>query len=104
MAPAVFERAEDGKYLPVDAFADLIEDPEITVYYTDLMFGAEESSMPTVYANEPIRGIWRSGVLIEYRIRCIGVVMEATGTIGQTDYKVFCLTQLRTDWRGIELE
>jgi len=87
----------------VEAFADLIVDPDITVYWVDLYFG-EEGTMPDITAAEPLYGIWQGAEYIEYRMGCIGGwVIEATATIDGVSYTAFILTEIRTDWRGIPL-
>lgn len=102
-APAVFEKTADGRFLAVEAFADLIVDPDITVYSVDLYFG-DEGTMPDITAAEPLYGIWQGAEYIEYRMGCIGGwVIEATATIDGVSYTAFTLTEIRTDWRGIPL-
>ena len=102
-APAVFEKTADGSYLAVEAFADLLENPEITVYCIDLYFG-ENGTMPVVTTAPELYGVWHGAEEIEYSIGCIGGWMiEASAVIDGEPYTAFTLTKLRTDWRGIEL-
>ena len=102
-APAVFEKTADGRFLAVEAFAEVLCDPDIMVYPVDLYFG-EEATMPDITAAEPLYGIWQGAEYIEYRMGCIGGwVIEATATIDGVSYTAFTLTEIRTDWRGIPL-
>lgn len=102
-APAVFEKTADGSYLAVEAFADILQNPEITVYCIERFFG-DNGTMPVVAAAPALYGIWQGAEEIEYSIGCIGGWMiEASAVIDGEPYTAFTLTKLRTDWRGIEL-
>lgn len=103
-APAVFAKDSAGKYTPVKEFADLIQDPDITVYYIDLMFG-DKSAMPVLTSAAPLYGVWRGAETIEYSIGCIGAwVIEASCLIDGERYTAFTLAEIRTDWNGIPLD
>lgn len=102
-APAVFEKTSDGRYIPADKLADIIQNPEITIYYIDLMFG-ESADMPVITAAPALYDRWQGAEMIEYSIGCIGAwVVEASAEIGGERYTAFTLTEIRSDWNGIPL-
>lgn len=102
-AAAVFEKTADGRYVPVDGFSGIMQDPDITLYYIDLKFG-EDVAMPVLTAESPLYDIWQGAERIEYSIGCIGAwVVEASAGIGGERYTAFTLTEIRTDWNGIPL-
>lgn len=102
-APAVFKKAADSRYVPADEFAALIRNPEITLYYIDLMF-AESADMPVVTAAPALYDLWQGAEQIEYSIGCIGAwVVEASAEIGGDRHTAFTLTEIRSEWSGIPL-
>ncbi len=103
-AVAVFRRLADGSYVPVEEFAALLHDPKITVHYIALEYGATGDTMPFIYETSPLGGVWENTALIEFHIGCVGGwVIEGSAEIDGVSYTGYCLTELRSDWRGIEV-
>lgn len=103
-AIAVFQRLADGSYVPVDAFAEILCEQKLTVHYIALEYGATGDTMPFIHETASLDGIWKNTVLIEFHIGCVGGwVIEGSAEIDGVHYTGYCLTELRSDWRGIEV-
>ena len=98
-APAVFQMTDDGSFEPVDEFAPLLENAEITFYYHTLVNRSSERdlSMPGVYHSPPLYWIWDGAELASFHNGCAGLwIIEGTAAIGGqqlTNYN-FCVVEI----------
>lgn len=67
-APGVWRQDEAGNYEPVFAFAELLEDPETTLWRRNSR-GEEE---PDVWLSEPMDGVWKGAIEVLYSARSAG--------------------------------
>ncbi len=103
-APVVFKRVAAGEYEPVKEMTDKLENARIELRWIHLPFG-DETDMPSVFRAPPLDDEWENTVYIKYYLHSIGVwAVTAHAEIDGQPLMGYCITQLRSDWNGIELE
>ncbi len=104
VAPVVLKQVAVGEYEPVKELTDMLENVYVELCWIYLPFGLEETTMPEVYHAPPLDGEWNNTVYIKYRLYSIGNwAVTAHAEFDGQQLTGYCITELRSDWNGIEM-